>query len=607
MLKRTIYLIFAVFCANSVMAQQPLIQNAAERKAISLNGQWEYIIDPYETGYYDYRYLPREESSTPGSGFYANQKQKEKDELIEYQFNPAITLQVPADWNSQLPELRFYEGSIWYNRPFEIKKQVNKRYFLYFGAVNYECIVYLNGQRVGTHTGGFTAFNFEVTDHLKDGENFTTLLVNNTRKKEAVPTVNTDWWNYGGITRDVFIVETPTTFIEDYFIQLDPEKENTISGYVKLNGSESQSVNIKLNELGIDEYLEVSPDEKAEFSIPVRKLLKWTPENPKLYTVTLAGDGELITDNIGFRTIETEGTSILLNGEEIYLRGICIHEENPLKEGRATTRGDAYTLLGWAKKLNCNFVRLAHYPHNEHMIKVAEEMGLMVWSEVPVYWTIDWENPQTYANAENQLHEMISRDKNRGSIIIWSVGNETPLSEPRMEFMSNLAKKAKELDPSRLISAALEVHASDDNPMVQVLEDPLAEYLDVMSFNEYIGWYWAGSPTNIPKYSFEFKFDKPVLISELGAGALQGYHADPETRWSEEYQQSLYENQIKLIEKHAQIKGFTPWILADFKSPKRPHPVFQDYWNRKGLISDHGIPKKAFYTLQTFYSHKQTK
>ena len=132
--------------------------------------------------------------------------------------------------------------------------------------------------------------------------------------------------------------------------------------------------------------------------------------------------------------MKRRGTDILLNGRPIFLRGICIHEEAPLRGGRAYSREDALTLLGWAKELGANFVRLAHYPHNEFMVREADRMGIMVWSEIPVYWTIQWENPATLENARNQLKEMIARDKNRAAVVIWSVANETPLSDARFRF-----------------------------------------------------------------------------------------------------------------------------------------------------------------------------
>jgi len=246
---------------------------------------------------------------------------------------------------------------------------------------------------------------------------------------------------------------------------------------------------------------------------------------------------------------------------------------------------------------------LAHYPHSEEMVKLADEMGLLVWAEVPVYWTISWENPDTYNNAEKQLTDLIERDKNRSSVIIWSIGNETPLSEPRYKFMSSLAAKVRELDHTRLVAAALEVHR---NGFDVVVDDPLGEKLDLVSFNQYGGWYWA-LPKDLPKYKFQIKYNKPVVITEVGGSALAGFHADEDTRWSEEFQEALYKYQIPFMNTMSGLRGMTPWILTDFKSPRRQHPYYQDFWNRKGLISENGKKKKAFFVLRDYYEKTKEK
>ncbi len=278
-----------------------------------------------------------------------------------------------------------------------------------------------------------------------------------------------------------------------------------------------------------------------------------------------------------------------------------MHDENPLIPGRLRGQGDMRMLLQWAKEMNCNYVRLAHYPHSEEMVRLADEMGLLVWAEVPVYWTISWLNESTYQNAEKQLSDLMTRDKNRSSVIVWSVGNETPISEPRNIFMSKMVAKARSLDNTRLVSAALEIHRKGNEIVV---EDPLGEKLDLVSFNEYAGWYWSNTKDML-NYKYEIKYNKPVVITEFGADALAGFHADEETRWSEEYQELLYKNQIIMLENMPGLRGMTPWILVDFRSPRRQHPYFQDFWNRKGLISETGKRKKAFYVLQKYYESKQ--
>jgi beta-glucuronidase len=326
----------------------------------------------------------------------------------------------------------------------------------------------------------------------------------------------------------------------------------------------------------------------------------WSFETPKLYDVEIAGETDSVRDRIGFRTLETRGADILVNGKPVFLRGISLHEQAPLREGRAFSVEDARTLLGWARDLGANFVRLAHYPHNEHMVRLADEMGLMLWAEIPVYWTIQWTNPATLDNAKRQLSEMIERDKNRASVVIWSVGNETPPGSARLAFMSELVHVARQLDPSRLVSAALERGGADPN--VQTIDDPLGAELDVLGCNEYLGWY-DGSPERPDAVTWQTRYDKPLIMTEFGADALAGLHGDALTRWTEEYQASVYAHQVRMLERIPFLRGMTPWILADFRSPRRPLPGIQDYWNRKGLISNRGEKKQAFYVLKKFYEH----
>ena len=607
-MKRKSLLILALITwTTTVFAQDNLLVNIYNRNTTSLNGDWKYIIDPYENGYYNYRYEPFDQQKHPwASAFFLDSKPQNKSDLIEYDFDQMDDIKVPGDWNSQKPELLYYEGTVWYKKSFDytLSKSGN-RLLLYFEASNYKTEVYLNGKKLGTHIGGFTPFNFEITDVIKEKDNFLIVKVDNKRLKEGVPTLNTDWWNYGGLTRDVKLIETPTNFIQDYFIQLDPDNDQKIKGYIALNGQDvgRKRIQIQIPKLNIKKRLKTDEKGRVDFEISAENIQYWSIENPMLYEIKLKTDEAQISDQIGFRSIKTKGTQILLNNKSVYLRGISIHEESPLRDGRGHSEEDALQLLEWAKELGCNYVRLAHYPHNEHMVRLADKMGILVWEENPVYWTISWDNPATYQNAENQLSELIARDKNRASVIIWSMANETPNSPARNEFLNKLAAFARAKDDTRLISAALEQKNYQDNPSVRTISDPFAEVVDVLSFNEYIGWY-DGLPDKCQTITWKITQNKPVLVSEFGAGAKHGLHGDKNERWTEEFQEDLYVETLKMIDKIDQIQGLSPWILVDFRSPRRVLPVIQDGWNRKGLISDDGKKKKAFFVLQKFYEGK---
>jgi beta-glucuronidase len=585
--------------AAAAFAQQPdLIQNPAARQGASLNGRWQYIMDPYEAGYYDFHLNPIKDG-----GLGADKQPANKGDKYELAFLPATpALAVPGDWNTQRPELLWYEGSVWYRREFDRPAAASapRRQFLWFGAANYQAVVFVNGKKIGQHEGGFTPFQFEVTGALKDRANAVIVKVDNQRHPTAVPPAMTDWWNYGGLTRDVRLVDVPETFIQDYQVQLEKGSLNRIAGWVRLNGARRrQKVAIRIPEANASVAVDTNDEGYAQFAFAATLSL-WSPENPKLYAVSVDAETDRVEDRIGFRAIATQGTRILLNGKPLFLRGVAIHAEAPFRGGRVFSEADALTLLTWAKEMGCNFVRLAHYPHDEVMTRLADRMGLLVWSEIPVYWAVQWENQAVYANAERQLTEMISRDKNRASVIFWSMANETPLGDSRTKFLAALAARARELDSTRLITAATLPHRVGDSI---VIDDPLGKFLDVLGCNEYIGWY-DGPPEKADRTSFETAYDKPLVMSEFGAESPAGSHGDEATAWTEEYQAGVYRHQLAMMRRIPFLQGMAAWILMDFRCPRRFLSGVQDYYNRKGLFSDRGEKKQAYFVLRDFYLTK---
>lgn len=596
---KTAFLILLLAAVFSVQAQPTFITNIDHRNTVSLGGKWKYIIDQYSTGAIGF------------SPLYENKKPSDKSDRVEYSFDDAQSLWVPGSWNAQKDELYYYEGSVWYRKTFDFQPKLkNSRVFIYVGAANYKTEYSFNGKRLGSHEGGFTPFSFEVTDLIKPNGNFVILGVNDRRENDYIPGMVTDWYNYGGITRDVKLVEVPQTFIDDYTVSLNKAtlngKEREIDGSIQLNGSEFPAeALVSIAELGLKQSVKIDAEGKGTFSLKSKKLELWSPENPKLYSLEISAGEDKMTDEVGFRTIETQGKQILLNGQPIFLRGISIHDENPIRRDRANSVDDAKLLLGWAKELGCNFARLAHYPHQENIVREADKMGILLWEELPLYWGINWKSDEVLVNAKRQYSEIIRRDKNRAASIIWSIANETSPGIDRNRFLGAVADYVRELDPTRLLSAAckkdLAVDGHPDNNYL--VSDPIAEKLDIVSFNEYIGWY-GGAPEESRKKTFQIAYDKPVIISEFGGGALQGFHADSLTRWSEEYQEYMYKENIAMFERVPGLSGMTPWILVDFQSPLRQLPNVQDGWNRKGLISERGEKKKAFYVLQEYYRSK---
>jgi len=228
-------------------------------------------------------------------------------------------------------------------------------------------------------------------------------------------------------------------------------------------------------------------------------------------------------------------------------------------------------------------------------------MGLLVWSEIPVYWSVDWDNPAVLRKALAMQAETIYRDRNRAAVILWSVGNETPVAPARTRFHAAMADNVRRLDPTRLVSAALLVERKGDELQIQ---DPLVDKLDVLAVNVYAGWYGGDSLEAIPKLKWNVPGGRPLILSEFGADALAGYRNDGMKKFSEEYQAEYYRKTLAMADAMPTLRGMSPWILKDFRSPRREHPVFQNGWNRKGLMSETGVRKQAFGVLADYYRSK---
>jgi beta-glucuronidase len=443
-----------------------------------------------------------------------------------------------------------------------------------------------------------------VTTALKPGSNFVVIAVDSTRDVDGIPSVGIDWFNYGGLTRDVSLVTVPKMFVDDYDVHLkhessfNPANATTLAGYVHLEGAPAgTSVALRIPEASIDTTVKTDAEGKAPFEVKAKQLALWSPEQPKLYKVELSAGDDRLADDIGFRDIRVEGTRILLNGKSIFLQGANMHAEAPYRGGRAYSDEDVKNIFGFLKDLNANFVRLCHYPHDERMEREADREGVMVWSEIPIWQRISYEKPEVYAKATRMLGEMIRRDRNKASVILWSVSNETPNNPTRTEFLTNLANEARRLDATRPITSALIGPHPKGNEMVQ--DDPLMKALDVVGQNEYIGWY-EGRPEDADTMHWTFP-EKPILMSEFGAEAKYGNHGGKNDRWTEEQQVNVYEHQFAMIKKIPQVRGLIPWVLMDFRSPTRNIPKLQDGYNRKGLISEDGKKKLAFEQFQKVY------
>lgn len=622
------------------------------RRITSLNGEWSYIVDPMNNG------LP--ESSFFG-GFPKNKTQKTGMELIEYNFETAAKIQIPGAWNAIDKKLFFYRGPVWLYKKFNYQRKKEAITHLYIEGSNFTTKIFINGSIVGEFEGGYVPFNFDISKYLKDGENILLVQTDNTLNQSSVPTQKTDWWPWGGIVGDVYILETPKKFIQNAYLQLNPEKFSEALFNVEMNQKLSgQRIVLEIPELQFKDEFITNATGFIRESIKITPQL-WSPDDPKLYKVIISTDQEIISDEIGFRSIKVKGQNIYLNNSEIQFKGISMHSEPIGIPGPAFSKEHFQDLLLAAKDLNINFIRAAHYPYTRHLAKVADRLGLMLWEEVPVYWNIDWDNSETLNIATNQITRLVQRDKNRASVVVWSVANETPLSSSRMKFLNTLLSEIEAIDSTRLTTAALLSGSEEQfkalvlvlalkgfnsqwvNPQEKAIfqfildqanipidselnfsisiDDPLGESVDLISYNEYFGWYYVTfftdqmmiSEGTLRKLMFEIMpsikissvFNKPIHISEFGAGAKYGNHSNK--IWSEEYQAKLYKHQLEMLSNNPQIKGISPWVFKDFRAMLRPLPGIQDFYNRKGLIDENGNKKEAFAVLADFYKNKWEK
>lgn len=565
-----------------------LLTNVLSRDRTLLHDGWTAIIDPYDTGYIDLLGNRNER------GYFRDFTPRHKGDRVEYDFDNSMPIAVPGDWNTQDPSLLYYEGTVWYRRKLAADPQPGRRYFLHVGAANHTTRVFLNGEELATHVGGFGSFAVELTRSLKSGDNSLVIQINNRREPDRIPTMRTDWWNFGGLTGEVSLIEVPEKFISDAWLTMAPDG-SLVGGVETSGGNESSpAATVELVDLGATA---TAVDGCFRFDAP-EGLERWAPGRPVHHRVRFSWGDDVIDDEIGFRTVAVDGNQILVNDELVWLKGISLHGEAPSGGARAHSPEHAATLLNWAESLGVNFVRLAHYQHSEHTVREADRRGLLTWCELPVYWGIAFDDDDVLANALDQCDELVVRDRSRAGVILWSVANETLPGDTRTRFLTALANRCGDLDPTRLTTAALLTLPSSD-PETHVT-DPLGEVIDVVAINQYLGWYY-GERDAIAEARFTTEWGKPIIFSELGAGAKAGHHGDDDEIWTEEFQAAVYRAQIAMIERQPDCVGMSPWILKDFRTPLRVLPGIQDGYNRKGLFSEEGEPKLAAEVLANFY------
>jgi beta-glucuronidase len=547
--------------------------SVAGRAVESLCGDWSMTPDLFDEGLRQKWYAL---DDTPPSQWAVPR---------DYEAEAGARVPVPSCWNLLRPEWRYFEGAVWYARDVVFTPgAAGERQFLHFEGVAHAALVFVNGRCVGGHLGASTPFSCEATAALRPGRNHVLVMAENRRRPDRVPMDHFDWFNYGGIHREVSLVRVPEVFLRRAMVALAADAP-ALEVRIALSDPVDGEARLRIAELGVDAPVRIVAGEGVArvAATPV----PWSPDAPRLYDVEVVFGADRLRERIGFRRIAVDGTRILLNGVPVFLRGACVHEDD-LDLGRVTTEADIRRRFAHVRELGANFLRLAHYPHHPLVARVADEEGILLWAEIPVYWAIDFANPATYADAHNQLLELIARDANRASVVIWGVGNENADTEARLAFMSGLARAARAADPTRLVSAACLINRRDFS-----IADRLAAELDVIGLNEYFGWYEPDF-SGLERLIANSDPGKPVIVSETGADALAGHRGAGRILFTEDWQAEFHRRQFGIVSGVPWIAGYAAWLLYDFRSERR-QTRFQRGFNRKGLVADDKATRKAAF------------
>lgn len=585
-------------------------QQNRQRNRLDLSGIWDFQIDPDDEGL--------------DGGW--------SDGLP----NPR-PLAVPASWNEQYPDLRDHLGAAWYELRFQVPESWDdQRVVLRFGSVIYRADVWINGTKLGHHEGGHLPFEFEVDGHLRpDVENRLVVRVENELSPTRVPpgnvagamsailgsypNTNYDFFPYAGIQRPVILYTTPRHYISDlHFQTVQIGEPARVSVSVDVAGAGGRLVFRLLSESETSP-LEASAemnngDVAVELDVPNARL--WSPSAPNLYRLQVdLTDQERVIDRVeievGIRTVAVEGDQILLNGEPIYLTGFGRHEDFPIS-GRGLNLPVLvrdYALLDW---IGANSYRTAHYPYSEEEMSMADRQGLLIIDEIPavgLFFEDSDENVETRLQiCRRQISDLIARDKNHPSVIMWSVANEPmppnmmermrspnpPPAPPKtIDFFQNLIDLAHELDPSRPAT------------LVGVMGGP-TEWLalsDVVCINRYYGWYTQGGRIEEGMGLLEQELDqlhakmgKPIIIAEFGADTVAGVHRVPAEMWSEEYQVEVLKAHLDVTDQRPFVVGMHIWNFADFKTGQGI--LRTAGLNHKGVFTRDRQPKMAAHFLR---------
>ncbi len=573
------------------------------RQAVDLSGFWEFAFDPAAQG---------ERAGWPG-GFSGR------------------PIAVPASWNDQFDDGRDYLGPAWYQARFDLPAGVDPAGLrLRFGSVNYLAGVWLNGERLGGHEGGHLPFEFDVAPHVRREGNVLVVRVEGEMAPDRVPPgrvpadpqhafmdqanklplASFDFFPFCGIHRPVLLCAAAPEGITDLTVRAEiAGRTGRVHVRVERAGGEPATARLSLRGHGAQLAAETALCDEGEVLLEVPDAALWAPGAPSLYelSVELARGGaafDRYTLPVGIRTVAVDGDALLLNGRPVYLKGFGRHEDFPVA-GRGLMPAlivKDYALMDW---VGANSFRTTHYPYSEQMMDLADRLGFMVVDETPAVGLFFAEEgrERRLALCRQYVAELIARDKNHPSAIIWSLANEPHSGHPAAKaFFRNLYDLAKSLDPTRPATLA----------SYKGLGEESFEFLDLMCLNRYYGWYSEAGEVEpgCARLSAELdalheRFGKPLILSEFGADTLAGFHAQPPEMFSEEYQAELIESYIRVLRSKPFVVGEHVWNMCDYKTGQEVRRV--GGMNLKGVFTRDRRPKVAAHRLRALWREADTQ
>jgi beta-glucuronidase len=539
---------------------------------------------------------------------------------------------VPASYNDLFVDaaIRDHVGWVWYQRSVRVPRGwAGERVFVRLDAATHEGRVYVDDRLVAEHVGGYTPFEADITEHVRPGAEFRlTVGVSNVLTNVTIPPGNVtvdaqgrkkqtylhDFYNYAGLARSVWLYSAPAVRVDDVTIVTDVEGSAGLVRYDVATTGDAE-VRVRILDAG---GAEVGSADGATGVVRIENVTLWKPGAAYLYELVaeVVQDGDVVDSyplTIGVRTVEVRGNRFLINGEPFYFTGFGKHEDTAV---RGKGHDDAYLVHDFElmKWIGANSFRTSHYPYAEEVLEYADRQGIVVIDETaavglnysiaggffggPVLPTFgpDSVNEQTQQAHAQAIRELIARDKNHPSVVMWSIANEpeSGVDEAR-EYFEPLASLTRELDPSRPITFV--------NMMLSPIGvDKISDLFDVLCLNRYYGWYvdtgdLAAAEIHLEAElrGWESSYDKPIIMTEYGADTVAGTHSVFDQPWTEEYQVAYLDMNHRVFDRIESFVGEQVWNFADFQTAVG---IIRVDGNKKGVFTRDRKPKAAAHALR---------